>query len=1285
MPDTINSSILKANFLGKFTLTRQDDQKSQSFVLTNPPTVKSQSLLAFLIYHRDQSFGRERLMDMYWADSPAHRARRSLSTALWHIRQCFPNHDPIQANSMSIQLLTGGVVELDIDIFEKKVRQGTFSDLQDAIAIYKGNFLDGFYDDWVIRERFRLESLFIEALSKLMVLQEEASDLNLALSTAHQLMEIDSLREDAHRLLMRVYCAMGQRNTALEQYHLCCRILREELDVDPMPETSKLYQDIHGGQYEIGPVSPVVVTPLSLKSNSTGSNPLDIIAQEVLVGRERELGFLNEQWEKARAGQGRLIVVNGEVGVGKTHLLDKFTGILRSQGIRGLWGKCYEFERQLPYQPIAEALRPALLDLSSEDLGNIPEWVLAEMGKLVPELLTIQPKGNLDVSTSIGQEQAHLFAGVAKFLNTLSASSPLLLVLEDLNWATDSTLELVHYLARHLTTSPILLVGSFRPDITGEKHPQEAFQQLLNNEGLSQTLLLLPLSSTATEQLVQTLSGLDKEIIPLAQGLYKETEGNPFFMVETLKALFEMGEIKLVDGTWQGDFDRTSRNGLPLPVRVSEVIQSRIHRLGNTTQDILRIAAVLGSDFDFDLLTAIWGRDEEIVLDALDEMLRHQIIVDGNGIIDRDYVFTHHKIQEVVYADITVQRRQYLHVRAGLEMEKSFGAQANELAGELAFHFWQGRSTNKESVIKAAHYLLLAGDRALNIHANQDGIRYFEQAVPLLQQMGDNTRTAETYLKLGQIYHTAMDFQHSQQAYKTGFALRQRSDIPQTALSNPEPPHPLRIDWCGMQQELPDLTLIEGQNWDGVVEQLFSGLVALDEKMSIIPDVSHSWEILDSGQQYVFHLRDDVFWSDGSPVTAIDFVYALRRMLDPAVESPFANLFLDIQGARSINSGQERNLECLGVKAPQPNKLIIDLEQPTGHMLHLLAQSSAFPIPHHVLDAHGSSWTDGANIVTNGPFQLQSWDPGCQMTLIQNTSYHGRVTGNVEQVDLIWCKNERSRLEMYAAGELDVLDLGRLSAAEMEKARQQYPDEYISNPWPSTNIVRFNTQYPPFNNSLVRQAFAHSINQHLMAEDALAGFEIPAKGGFIPPGTPGHSAGIGLPFDPDYARKLLDQAGYPGGNGLPPIPLYSNISFVAHASYLQKQWQKELGITILPEVVTLPELADLIQQDQPFIFIIGWLADYPDPDNFLRLGLQRFTTQWQNSDFEILIVEARKIADHTERMALYARADKILINDAPIVPLTYWPLHLLVKPWVRQYPISAGKFWFWKDTILDLH
>ena len=729
MSDTV---ILKVHYLGGFKLAYQDSQQSRPIALSTPPTIKSQSLLAFLIFFRDQAHRRDRLVDMFWRDTSPSKARRSLSTALWHIRKCFPGQNPIQGNSQTIQFTFLGEVELDIEKFKKKANQRTSSDLQDATILYKGDFLDAFYDDWIINERYRLQSLFIETLAKLMTLHERAGDFNNALLIAQELLKFDSLREDAHRLLMRIYCALGQRNTALEQYYSCQKVLKDELDVGPMPETSGLFQDIQSGNYEIGKNTHTVATASTIRTTPTVRSPLDVTSRQVLVGREEELSSLDEQW----TGECNLVLVTGEAGIGKTHLLEAFAKNLSIQGVRVLWGRCYEFEHLLPYQPIAEALRPSLTKLTTEAMSRLPEWVIGELGRLIPEALAGRPKHNGRPSTSTDQEQTHLFAGINHYLSVLSNSNRVLLVLEDLHWAAESTLELLHYLVRHTPSSdpPLLIVGSYRPESLEEQHPLKAFQRRLQRDGLALPLQLLPLPHATVEQLLHEMSGRDEAIIPLARRLYRETEGNPFFLVETIKALFETDAITLKDGAWKGDFDRISQGELPLPASISEVIQARVHRMGETTQDTLRTAAILGREFDFDLLAATRAQNEDIILDALDEMLRHRVIDEGTGISDRDYAFRHHKIQEVVYATIPLQRRQHIHAQVGMTLEKYFNPQLDETVSELAHHYLHAQNLDHSLAGKAAHYLHQAGNLAAKQFANVDAVTYYNRALALIPE-----------------------------------------------------------------------------------------------------------------------------------------------------------------------------------------------------------------------------------------------------------------------------------------------------------------------------------------------------------------------------------------------------------------------------------------------------------------------------------------------------------------------------------------------------------------------
>ena len=726
MSDTV---ILKVHYLGGFKLAYQDSQQSRPIALSTPPTIKSQSLLAFLIFYRDQEHRRDRLVDMFWGDTSPSKARRSLSTALWHIRKCFPDQNTIQGNSQTLQFTFLGEIELDIEKFKKKAKQRTSSDLQDATILYKGDFLDAFYDDWVISERYRLQSLFIETLAKLMSLHERAGDFNNALHIAQELLKFDSLREDAHRLLMRTYCALGQRNAALEQYRSCQKVLKDELDIDPTPETSGLFQDIQSGNYKIGKNTPTVAAASIIRITPTVRSPLDVASRQVLVGREDELSSLDEQW----AGQCNLVLVTGEAGIGKTHLLETFAKNLSTQGVRVLWGRCYEFEHLLPYQPIAEALRPSLTKLTTEAMSRLPEWVIGELGRLIPEALAGRPKHNERSSTSTDQEQMLLFAGVNHYLSVLSDSTRVLLVLEDLHWAAESTLELLHYLARHTPTSnaPLLIVGSYRPESLERQHPLRAFQRQLQRDGMALPFQLLPLSDVAVEQFLYEMSGRDKAIIPLTRRLNRETEGNPFFLVEIIKALFEMNTITLKEGAWQGDFDRISRGELPLPASIKEVIQARVHRMGETTQDALRTAAILGREFDFDLLVATWTQNEDITLDALDEMLRYQVIDEGTGISNRDYAFRHHKIQEVIHSMIPRQRRQYIHAQVAIAMEKHFSPQ-DETVSELAHHYLQAQNLDRSLAGKAAHYLLQAGNLAAKQFANVDAVTYYNRGLTVV-------------------------------------------------------------------------------------------------------------------------------------------------------------------------------------------------------------------------------------------------------------------------------------------------------------------------------------------------------------------------------------------------------------------------------------------------------------------------------------------------------------------------------------------------------------------------
>ena len=748
---------LELRFLGPL------DVRCKGRQLPKPPTLKSQSLLAYLVLHRERPQPRERLAEMYWGDRKERKARRSLATALWHIRRCLPDETLILSDAHIAQFDPQAGVWLDVEAFESRATRDDVTSLRSAVACYRGEFLAGFYDDWVISERYRLEALFFEALARLMVGHEARGDHQAALSAALRLLSRDPLREDAHRMAMRSYTRLGQRSAALEQYERCRDVVLQELGAEPMVETSELYQDILEGRFRVGALAHLlpVETPAA---GPGGRSPLDVIAPVRLVGRVQELAHLDQCWREAQAGQGGLVLISGEAGVGKTRLVEAFADRLRWRGVRVLWGRSYEFERALPYQPVAEALRAGLLAPTSDQLETVPPWVTAEVGRLVPGLLERSVVGEdhpeisqphsgpsrLEAATGrdLDHEHSRLFAGVTRLLAELSSRRGCLLVLEDLHWASESTLQLLHYLACHLADQLVMIVATFRPEALGLRHPLLTLRRRLTREGLAHPLRLSRLSRQAVETMIVEMSGAGAAVLPLARRLHEETEGNPFFLMEIVKALFERGLMLLEEGSWQGDFDRVSQGELPLPASVSEAVRARIQRLEDRAQEAVRLAAVLGRAFDFEVLNLVWGKGQEATLEALDDLLRQRLIEESADEADADYVFTHHKIQEAVYEELPRRRRQHLHGQVGAVMEALLGDDVGSRVGELAHHFEQACRLDRSLSGRAVGYLLQAGQQAARGSAHQEAIAYYRRGLSILHSLPETAERVRQEIEL---------------------------------------------------------------------------------------------------------------------------------------------------------------------------------------------------------------------------------------------------------------------------------------------------------------------------------------------------------------------------------------------------------------------------------------------------------------------------------------------------------------------------------------------------------
>jgi ABC-type transport system substrate-binding protein len=283
----------------------------------------------------------------------------------------------------------------------------------------------------------------------------------------------------------------------------------------------------------------------------------------------------------------------------------------------------------------------------------------------------------------------------------------------------------------------------------------------------------------------------------------------------------------------------------------------------------------------------------------------------------------------------------------------------------------------------------------------------------------------------------------------------------------------------------------------------------------------------------------------------------------------------------------------------------------------------------------------------------------------------------------------RDKVALYEADEVDALDTNAFPMEEKDRVRQQFPDQFNITPVLATSGICFNVNRPPLDDVRVRQALGLATDRETLAGGLFRGYLRPATGGLVPPGMPGHSPGIGLPYDPKRARRLLLQAGYPDRRGLPSftgIWPCDNVMLVEAAHFFTVQWRRELGVEVDWQYVPDIQYSDRVQQEQPHLSFWVWTADYPDPDNFLRVGFGRDTTDWRNEKYDRLVAQARRLVDQRERITLYRRADRIIAEEAPFLLGGYGQSVVLLKPWVKRLSRSVLRDWSsWKEVIIEPH
>lgn len=479
-----------------------------------------------------------------------------------------------------------------------------------------------------------------------------------------------------------------------------------------------------------------------------------------------------------------------------------------------------------------------------------------------------------------------------------------------------------------------------------------------------------------------------------------------------------------------------------------------------------------------------------------------------------------------------------------------------------------------------------------------------------------------------------------------------------------------------------DPQLVTGVIESKIIGALFEGLVADDPECddAMPPGAAVSWEHNEDMTAWTFHLRPDGRWSDNTPLTAHDFVFAYRRMLTPDLAAPYAEMLYFIDGAEAFNKGEVEDFGQVGVRADDDFTLALRLREPVPFLPSLTRHYTWFPVPRHVVLQHGeiadrfTPWSELGNLVGNGPFQLAEWRFHDVIEVERNPYYWDAGNVGLEGIRFLPIENPYTESRAFLAGQLHTTYT--LPPDLVDTMAEEYPQFLRQEPYVGTTFVRLNTTRPGLDNPLVRQAMSLAIDRELLCEHIFEGYT-PARS-FTPKMGAYEPAPV-LGFDPEKARTLLAEAGFPDGKGFPRYSmLISRPSARASAEALQAMWKEHLNILV---DIQNKDWGSYISAQQSLEFDMasaGWIGDYLDPTTFLNMwteGNGNNNTGWHSDGYEELLEKAALQPDPTERNRLLAEAETVLMKEQPILPVSWYARNYLHRPEVKG----------WHPLLLDNH
>ena len=661
-------------------------------------SLRMQRFLALLALRGD-AWHRSRLAFELWPDSDEGQARTNLRKLLHEFRHALPDVEQfVDIEKETVRWISKGPSEVDVQKFRDAVAAG---DLHLASNIYSGELLPACYDDWVLEERAKLHTEVLDALAQLSEESAKRNDQKATIKHTQRIIDLEPTEEAAVRLQMAAHLDLEDKSAALRCYHHYADVLEHDLGLTPGEEIEELYRQLRTGAVRLG---------------DEPSPSLALAAETPFVGREHEWSELAAAWDSARQGRAHLVLVTGEPGIGKSRLALELGRSLRAEGQLVASARAYEAAGRLPWGPVVEILRSESVRGHIETL-DVP-WK-TELARLLPELGETVPSAETDAPGDKVQRH-RLFDAVREAL--VAGDRPRMLIIDDLQWCDTETIELIGFLIRSRQNAPILVVGTVRDEELSEQHSLTGVVSALNREQSVTTIALQRLDQAATEKLAGQLRSVQEFDPETAARLWQETEGNPLFVIETIRAGIPSDASRAV-----------------LTPTIRSVLRARLEQLTDGARRLVDVAAVIGRRFSMRLLAEASGNSEDELVDDIDELWRRRIIRDSG----QAYDFSHDKIRAVAIDAISPARRRQLHRAVATAMAHKYVNERDVGASQLAAHYDQAGMAEE-----AVDAYRVAGERAVSVSALDEAVTLFRRALALLADLAPSRDRDELELQI---------------------------------------------------------------------------------------------------------------------------------------------------------------------------------------------------------------------------------------------------------------------------------------------------------------------------------------------------------------------------------------------------------------------------------------------------------------------------------------------------------------------------------------------------------